>query len=230
MASSRTGAPRIAVLISGRGSNMMSLIEAAAVPGFPGEIACVISNRPDAHGLNRAQACNIPVRAIDHMLFRDEAGKPDRAAFDAALDAALEAEEIDFVCLAGFMRLLTPGFTRKWQGRMINIHPALLPSFKGLHTHERALAEGVKIHGCTVHFVTPEMDVGPIIMQAAVPVLEGDTPEALGARVLRQEHVIYPAALRLVCEGRTRIDGSVVRVDEFELDAHALVVPPAAVG
>ncbi|MBS7545945.1 phosphoribosylglycinamide formyltransferase [Ancylobacter oerskovii] len=220
--------PRIAVLISGRGSNMMSLIEAAAAPGFPGEIACVISNRPEAHGLARAQAAGIPARAIDHTAFRDPSGKPDRAAFDAVLDATLEAEQIDLVCLAGFMRLLTPGFTRKWQGRMINIHPALLPSFKGLHTHERALAEGVKIHGCTVHFVTPEMDVGPIIMQAAVPVLEGDTPEALGARVLAQEHVIYPAALRLVCEGRARIEDNVVRVDEFELAGHALVVPPPA--
>ena len=213
--------PRIAVLISGRGSNMMSLIEAAAVPGFPGEIACVISNRPEAHGLVRAQACNIPTRAIDHKAF------PDRPGFDAALDAALEEEQIDLVCLAGFMRLLTPGFTGKWAGRMINIHPALLPSFKGLHTHERALAEGVKIHGCTVHFVTPEMDVGPIIMQAAVPVLEGDDADTLGARVLAQEHVIYPAALRLVCEGRARIEGNVVRIDEFELAGHALVVPPA---
>ncbi|MDR6951906.1 phosphoribosylglycinamide formyltransferase-1 [Ancylobacter sp. 3268] len=219
--------PRIAVLISGRGSNMMSLIEAAAVPGFPGEIACVISNRPEAHGLVRAQACNIPARAVDHTAFRDAAGKADRAGFDAALDAALEEERIDLVCLAGFMRLLTPAFTRKWAGRMINIHPALLPSFKGLHTHERALAEGVKIHGCTVHFVTPEMDVGPIIMQAAVPVLEGDDADTLGARVLAQEHVIYPAALRLVCEGRARIEGNVVRIDAFELATHALVVPPA---
>ncbi|MCK0208770.1 phosphoribosylglycinamide formyltransferase [Starkeya koreensis] len=213
--------PRVAVLISGRGSNMMSLIEAAAAPGFPVEIAVVISNRPDAHGLARAQACNIPTRSLDHKAF------PDRAAFDAALDAVLEEEQVTLVCLAGFMRLLTSGFTQKWAGRMINIHPALLPSFKGLHTHERALAEGVKIHGATVHFVTAEMDVGPIIMQAAVPVLEADTPDTLAARVLAQEHVIYPAALRLVAEGRARLDGARVAIDEFEITPPALVVPPA---
>lgn len=213
--------PRVAVLISGRGSNMMSLLEAASVPGYPVEIAAVISNRPDAHGLARAQAANIPTRTVDHKAYAD------RTSFDAALDAVLEDEQVDFVCLAGFMRLLTAEFTRKWYGRMINIHPALLPSFKGLHTHERALEEGVRIHGCTVHFVTPEMDVGPIIMQAAVPVLDGDTPETLGARVLAQEHIIYPAALRLVTEGRATLrDGRVV-VDEFELAPPALVVPPA---
>lgn len=198
---------------------MMSLIEAAAAPDFPAEIVAVLSNRPDAHGLQRAEAAGIPARAIDHR------GYPDRGAFDAALDAALEEAGVELVCLAGFMRLLTPGFTQKWSGRMINIHPALLPSFKGLHTHERALAEGVKIHGCTVHFVTPEMDVGPIIIQAAVPVLEGDTPDTLGARVLAQEHVVYPAALRLVCEGRARIEGMRVAIDEFEVAAPALVVP-----
>lgn len=213
--------PRVAVLISGRGSNMMSLIEAASAPDFPVEIAVVISNRPEAHGLARAQACNIPVRSLDHKAY------PDRAAFDAALDAVLAEEQVTLVCLAGFMRLLTPGFTQKWAGRMINIHPALLPSFKGLHTHERALAEGVKIHGATVHFVTAEMDVGPIIMQAAVPVLEADTPDTLAARVLAQEHVIYPAALRLVAEGRARLDGSRVAIDEFEIAPPALVVPPA---
>ncbi|MBS9477927.1 phosphoribosylglycinamide formyltransferase [Ancylobacter radicis] len=213
--------PRAAVLISGRGSNMMSLIEAASAPDYPVEIAVVISNRPEAHGLARAQACNIPTRTLDHK------AHADRAAFDAALHAVLEEEQADFVCLAGFMRLLTAGFVEKWQGRMINIHPALLPSYKGLHTHERALADGVKIHGATVHFVTPEMDVGPIIMQAAVPVLEGDTPDSLGARVLAQEHVIYPAALRLVAEGRARITEGRVAIDEFEIAPPALVVPPA---
>ncbi|MFT0861598.1 phosphoribosylglycinamide formyltransferase [Ancylobacter sp. G4_0304] len=212
---------RVAVLISGRGSNMMSLLEAAAAPDYPAEIVRVISNRPDAHGLVRAEAAGIATLAIDHKAYAD------RESFDAALDAALEEAQVDIVCLAGFMRLLTPGFTQKWRGRMINIHPALLPSFKGLHTHERALAEGVKIHGCTVHFVTPEMDVGPIIIQAAVPVLEGDTPDTLGARVLAQEHVIYPAALRLVTEGRARIVENRVAIDEFELAPPALVVPPA---
>lgn len=213
--------PRVAVLISGRGSNMMSLIEAASAPDFPAEIAVVISNRPDAHGLARAQASNIATRTVDHKAYAD------RAHFDAALDAVLEEEQVDLVCLAGFMRLLTPGFTQKWAGRMINIHPALLPSFKGLHTHERALAEGVRIHGCTVHFVTPEMDVGPIIMQAAVPVLDDDTPDTLSARVLAQEHVIYPAALRLVADGRARLVDGRVSVDEFILAPPALVVPPA---
>lgn len=216
---------RVAVLISGRGSNMMSLIEAAADPAFPAEIACVISNRPDAHGLARAQACNIPIRTVDHTGFRDAQGKSDRAAFDAALDAVLEEEQVDLVCLAGFMRLLTADFTRKWYGRMINIHPALLPSFKGLHTHERALAEGVRIHGCTVHYVTPEMDVGPIIMQAAVPVFDNDDAESLGARVLKQEHRIYPAALRLVCEERARIENGRVLVDEIATELPALVSP-----
>lgn len=213
--------PRVAVLISGRGSNMMSLIEAAAQPDFPAEIAVVISNRPEAHGLARAQACNIPTRCVDHKAY------PDRASFDAALHAVLEEEQADLVCLAGFLRLLTGPFVEKWTGRMLNIHPALLPSFKGLHTHERALAEGVRIHGCTVHFVTPEMDVGPIIMQAAVPVLDGDTPDTLGARVLAQEHVIYPASLRLVADGRARLQDGRVVVDEFTLAPPALVVPPA---
>lgn len=210
---------RVGVLISGRGSNMASLIEAAAAPGFPARIVTVISNRAGAGGLERAAGAGIATRVIDHK------AHADRESFDAALDAALEAAQVDLVCLAGFMRLLTPGFTEKWRGRMLNIHPALLPSFRGLHTHERALEAGVKIHGCTVHFVTPEMDVGPIIMQAAVPVLEGDTAETLAARVLAQEHVIYPAALRLVSEGRARIEGERVVVDEFEIAGRALVAP-----
>ncbi|MDF2996168.1 MAG: phosphoribosylglycinamide formyltransferase [Xanthobacteraceae bacterium] len=210
---------RVGVLISGRGSNMVSLIEAAAQPGYPADIVTVISNRPEAGGLKRAEDAGIDTVVIDHKTHAD------RASFDAALDAALEAAKVEIVCLAGFMRLLTTEFTEKWRGRMINIHPALLPSFRGLHTHERALEAGVKIHGCTVHFVTPEMDVGPIIMQAAVPVLEGDTPELLSARVLAQEHIIYPAALRLVCEGRARIEGERVAVDEFEVADRALVVP-----
>ncbi|MCS0493605.1 phosphoribosylglycinamide formyltransferase [Ancylobacter sp. MQZ15Z-1] len=212
--------PRVGVLISGRGSNMMSLIEAAAAPDFPAEIGCVISNRPDAHGVVRAQAANIPTRIVDHKAYED------RSSFDAALDEALTEEQIDVVCLAGFMRLLTRALVMKWTGRMINIHPALLPSFKGLNTHERALAEGVKIHGCTVHFVTPEMDVGPILIQAAVPVLEDDTPGSLGARVLEQEHLVYPQALRMVCEGRARLENGRVVIDGFEMAPPPLVVPP----
>lgn len=207
--------PRVAVLISGRGSNMMSLIEAAAAPDFPAEIAVVISNRPDAHGLARAQACNIPTRTVDHK------AHADRAAFDAALDAVLVEEQADLVCLAGFMRLLTAPFVEKWAGRMINIHPALLPSFKGLHTHERALADGVKLAGCTVHFVRAEMDVGPIVAQAAVPVLSGDTPDSLAARILTAEHRLYPAAVRLIAEGKAVVKGETVEISADAVDESA---------
>jgi phosphoribosylglycinamide formyltransferase-1 len=180
---------------------MASLIAAAKSPDFPAEIVLVLSNRPDAPGLATAKAQGFATAAVDHKIY---AG---REAFEASLQAMLEAHRIDFICLAGFMRLLTAGFTQAWQGRMINIHPALLPSFKGLHTHERALADGVKIHGCTVHYVVPDMDAGPIIAQAAVPVLDEDTPETLGARVLAQEHVIYPLALKLAASGLLHING-----------------------
>ena len=188
---------RVAVLISGRGSNMASLIEAAKDDGYPAEIALVVSNRREAAGLGHARAQGITTAVIDHAQF----GK-DREAFERALQDLLTAHRIDLVCLAGFMRLLTPWFVGQWQGRMLNIHPALLPAFKGLHTHERALAAGAKTHGATVHFVSPEMDSGPIIAQAEVPVLPGDTPETLAARVLEAEHRIYPQALRQVAEGR----------------------------
>ena len=180
---------------------MASLIAAAKSPDFPAEIVLVLSNRPDAPGLASAKAQGFATAAVDHKIY---AG---REAFDASLQAMLEAHRIDFICLAGFMRLLTAGFTQAWQGRMINIHPALMPSYKGLHTHERALADGVKIHGCTVHYVVPDMDAGPIIAQAAVPVLDDDTPETLGARVLAQEHVIYPLALKLAASGLLHING-----------------------
>jgi phosphoribosylglycinamide formyltransferase-1 len=193
---------RTAIFISGRGSNMDALIDAARAPDFPAEIVLVASNRPDAEGLARAKARGIATAAVDHKIY---AG---RDAFEASLLQILDIHRIDFICLAGFMRLLTPTFTQRWVGRMINIHPALLPSYKGLHTHERALADGVKIHGCTVHYVVPEMDSGPIIAQAAVPVLDDDTPETLGARVLEQEHIIYPRALALAASGRARIEGN----------------------
>jgi len=186
---------RVAVLISGRGSNMASLIEAAKDDGYPAEIALVVSNRPEAAGLGHARSQGITTAVVDHAQF----GK-DREAFERALQDVLTAHRIDLVCLAGFMRLLTPWFVGQWQGRMLNIHPALLPAFKGLHTHERALAAGVKTHGATVHFVSAEMDSGPIIAQAEVPVLPGDTPETLAARVLEAEHRIYPQALRQVAE------------------------------
>ncbi|HEV2571651.1 phosphoribosylglycinamide formyltransferase [Methylocella sp. CPCC 101449] len=210
---------RTAIFISGRGSNMTSLIEAARVPEFPAEIALVLSNRPDAPGLATAKARGIATAAVDHKIY---AG---REAFEASLQQVLEINRIEFICLAGFMRLLTPSFTTHWAGRMLNIHPALLPSYKGLHTHERALADGVKIHGCTVHFVVPEMDAGPIIAQAAVPVLDTDTPETLGARVLAQEHIIYPRALELAASGRLRIENNRVVGACWNVNHTALVVP-----
>jgi phosphoribosylglycinamide formyltransferase-1 len=189
---------RVAVLISGRGSNMMALIEAARAQDYPAQIVLVVSNRPDASGLTRAQQAGIATVIVDHQKFGD-----DREAFERALDAELEARGIEIVCLAGFMRLLTPWFVARWSGRMLNIHPALLPQFKGLHTHRRALEAGVDRHGATVHFVSVEMDSGPIIAQDSVPVVPGDTEETLARRVLEVEHHLYPQALRLVAEGRT---------------------------
>ncbi len=194
---------RVAILISGRGSNMMALVEAAAAPGFPAEVALVLSNRPDAAGLDWAASRGIRVATVDHRAY----GK-DREAFERAMQAVLEENAIDIVCLAGFMRVLTPWFVGQWAGRMLNIHPALLPSYRGLHTHERALDDGVKVHGCTVHFVVPEMDAGPIILQAAVPVEDADDAATLAARVLKEEHRIYPQALALLAAGRLRISGN----------------------
>ena len=188
----------VAIMLSGRGSNMSALIDASRDPDYPAEIALVLSNRPDAGGLEAARAAGIPARAIDH---RPHAG--DRRAHEQAIDAALREAGIACVCLAGYMRLLTPFLTRAWHGRMLNIHPSLLPAFPGLHTHERALRAGVKLHGCTVHLVTEVMDDGPILGQAAVVVRPGDTPEMLAARVLRQEHVLYPRALRRHLGGET---------------------------
>ncbi|GBD50029.1 phosphoribosylglycinamide formyltransferase [Methylopila sp. Yamaguchi] len=205
---------RVAVLVSGRGSNMAALIDAAAEPAFPAEIVAVISNRPNAGALAVATRAGIATRVVDHKAYAD------RATFDAALDAALRDVAPDLVCLAGFMRILTDGFIAGWAGRLINIHPALLPSFKGLDTHARALAAGVRLHGCTVHVVTPEMDSGPIIAQAAVPVLDGDDEESLAARVLAAEHLLYVRALKLWAQGRVRLEGDRVRVDAGD-DAHA---------
>ncbi|HVY58521.1 MAG TPA: phosphoribosylglycinamide formyltransferase [Xanthobacteraceae bacterium] len=190
---------RVAILISGRGSNMAALIEAARRPDYPAEIVLVVASRGQAKGLARAREAGIPTKVLEHAAF------PDRAHFDRALDELLTAERIALVCLAGYMRLLTPWFVARWADRLLNVHPALLPSFRGLDTHARALAAGVKIHGATVHFVVPEVDAGPIIAQAAVPVLEGDTAETLAARVLAVEHKIYPLALDLVARGCVRI-------------------------
>jgi phosphoribosylglycinamide formyltransferase 1 len=188
---------RVGVLISGRGSNMAALLDAARDPDYPAEIALVVCNRPHAPGLALASQAGVEARAIDHRRFGT-----DRASHETAVDAALREADVEIVCLAGYMRLLTPFFVRAWQGRMLNIHPSLLPAFPGLHTHERALAAGVKLHGCTVHLVTDAMDQGAILAQAAVPVLADDDADRLAARVLAEEHVIYPSALRAFAEGR----------------------------
>ena len=194
---------RVAVLISGRGSNMAALIAAAKDASFPAAIVLVLSNRPAAAGLATARTAAIATAVVDHAPYGE-----DREAFERKLQEMLETHRVEFICLAGFMRLLTPGFVTRWQGRLINIHPALLPAFKGLDTHRRALAAGVKIHGASVHFVVPEMDCGPIIAQGAVGVLEHDTAATLADRVLAVEHLIYPAALALLAAGRiAMVDG-----------------------
>jgi phosphoribosylglycinamide formyltransferase-1 len=211
---------RVAVLISGRGSNMASLIEAARQPDYPAEIALVISNRPEALGLDRASAAGLATLVIDHTRF-----EKDREGFERALHKELTARRIELVCLAGFMRLLTPWLVQRWEGRMINIHPALLPSFKGLDPHARALAAGVRIHGATVHFVVPEMDSGPIIVQGAVPVHPDDTAGTLSERVLAAEHRIFPLALRLLAEGRLRVAGGRCEIAGFEAEHRPFIVP-----
>ncbi len=210
----------IAVLISGRGSNLKSLIDACADDGFPAEISLVISNRPKAPGLKHAETAGIRQAVIDHRDFET------REEFDAALDERLQAEGVDFVCLAGFMRLLSDGFVDEWRGRLINIHPSLLPAFRGLNVQERTLDAGVKIAGCTVHFVSPELDAGPIIGQAAVPVLPTDNVSSLSSRILEQEHKLYPQCLRLVVEGKARISGAVVQYDAEIQCVGALLNPP----
>ena len=195
---------KCAVLISGRGSNLQALLDACAEPAFPAEIVAVVSNRADAGGLERAQAAGVPTRVIDHHEFGD------RKAFDAALDGALREMGAEFICLAGFMRVLGAPFVTRWEDKLINIHPALLPAFKGLHTHARALETGVRIAGCTVHYVGIDVDVGPIIAQAAVAVLPGDTEESLAQRVLKQEHRLYPLAVELIARGQVTVsDGRV---------------------
>lgn len=191
---------KLAVIISGRGSNLQALIDATAAPAFPAEIILVLSNRPGALGLERAAKAGIPTRVIDHKEFSD------RAAFDAEMTAAMEAAGTELVCLAGFMRLLSDEFVDHWRDKMINIHPSLLPAFKGLDVQERVLARGARFAGCTVHYVRKEMDTGPIIVQAVVPVHPDDTPDSLAARVLEREHDIYPLAVRLIAEGRVAID------------------------
>lgn len=214
-------AMRVGVLISGRGSNLKSLLDACTAPGFPAEIVTVLSNRPGAGGLDHAKVAGVPAAVVDHKAYAA------REAFEAALTGALESAGVELVCLAGFMRVVTPGFVRHWQGRMINIHPSLLPLFPGLDTHARALAAGVKLHGCSVHYVSEEVDGGPLIGQAAVPVLPGDDPARLAARVLQAEHRLYPACLRLLAEGKVRLLGGRTEVvADCDSGAH-LFNPPA---
>ncbi len=215
---------RVGILISGRGSNMASLIEAARAPDYPAEIVVVVSNRPGAPGLARAAEAGIPTRTIDHK------GYESREAFERALHMALVDADVELICNAGFMRLLTESFVERWHDRQLNIHPSLLPAFRGLHTHERALQAGVRIAGCTVHFVRTEMDAGPIIAQAAVPVLPGDTPDTLAARILEAEHRLYPHALRLVASGAVRVAGETVIFAKGERPGPALFSPPLPEG
>ena len=217
---------RVAVLISGRGSNMAALIEAAKAPDYPAEIALVLSNVPGAGGLATATANGIATATVDHRAF-----KGDREAFERAVNAELEKQRIDIVCLAGFMRILTPWLVGRWEGRMINVHPSLLPSFPGLDTHARALAAGVRLHGCTVHLVTAGVDEGPILAQAAVPVLPGDSEAALAARVLAEEHRIYPAALAWLAAGRVRVEGGRASIADAPWATGSLANPlPSAPG
>ncbi|CAJ0694176.1 Phosphoribosylglycinamide formyltransferase [Ralstonia mannitolilytica] len=205
----------IVILISGRGSNMEAIVRACQTEGWPARIAAVISNRPDAAGLKFAASHGIATAVVDHKTFAD------REHFDAALAQAIDGFSPDLVVLAGFMRILTPGFVKHYAGRMLNIHPSLLPCFPGLHTHEAALAMGVKVHGATVHFVTADLDHGPIVLQAIIDVRQEDTPQSLAARLLTQEHVIYPRAVRWFVEDRLSVENGVVRVSP---DASQLVI------
>jgi phosphoribosylglycinamide formyltransferase-1 len=210
---------RTAILISGRGSNMRALIERARDASYPAEVVLVLSNRPDAEGLEFASQSKIACAVTEHNRYAS------REAFERAMQNELEIRRVELICLAGFMRLLSPCFVNQWHGRILNVHPALLPAYPGLKTHERALAGGVKIHGCTVHFVSPAMDQGPIIAQAAVPVLDNDTPETLAARVLAQEHKIYPAALARIASGGYRIDNNRVLCGDAPAEPAPLRVP-----
>lgn len=210
---------RLGVLISGRGSNLEALIDACRDPAYPAEIACVISNRPGAKGLERARRAGLAGCVVDHR------GFDGRAAFEAALTTKLQAAGVELICLAGFMRILTKAFTERWPDRILNIHPSLLPAFPGLDTHRRALDAGVRFVGATVHFVRPGLDDGPIIVQAVVPVRADDTPDSLAARVLGQEHRVYPLAVRLVAEGRARIAHGRVAIDRASAPDEAMVNP-----
>ena len=214
---------KVAILISGRGSNMAALIKAAAASDYPAEIALVVSNRGDAPGLERAKSSGVATVVVESKPF----GK-DRASFEAKLQAALDQHRIELICLGGFMRLFTPEFTRRWYGRMLNIHPSLLPSFPGLDPHGQALRAGVKISGATVHFVIPETDAGPILMQGAVGVSDHDTPETLSERVLEVEHRIYPDALRLLASGAVQLEGDICKTPDSAGSGNFLISPVAS--
>ena len=214
-----TAKTRTAILISGRGSNLQALIDAAAVPDYPAEIALVLSNVADAPGLARAAKAGIPTKTISHR------GHATRESFDSEVDKALRADGIELVCLAGFMRILSDDFARAWEGRLINIHPSLLPAFKGLHVHRQVLDAGVTLSGCTVHFVVPELDSGPIIAQAAVPVFPNDTEETLAARTLEAEHKLYPLALGLLAGGRVKLENGRARFTGMPANTGALLNP-----
>lgn len=213
---------KVAVLVSGRGSNLQALLDSCADPDFPAEIVLVLSNKAGAQGLERARKAGVKAGFIDHTLYGE-----DREGFEKALDDALREAGTQMIALAGFMRILTPWFVDKWKDRMINIHPSLLPSFRGVSTHERALEQGVRIHGATVHYVRADMDDGPIIGQAAVPVLPGDDADSLAARVLEAEHKLYPACLKLVADGKARVTAERVKIDKSAAaKAHAVLYNP----
>ena len=216
-------AKRITVLVSGRGSNLAALLAAMREGALGGEITRVIANNPDATGVAVARTHGVETTVLDHREFGS------REAFDSALALAVDGERPDLVVLAGFMRVLGDSFARRYANRLVNVHPSLLPAYPGLHTHRRALADGARVHGCTVHFVTPEVDAGPIIAQGVVPVLDDDDESSLAARVLAQEHVLLPAAVRWFCEGRLVIAGRRVRVNGVPQTAADAVlrVPPA---
>jgi phosphoribosylglycinamide formyltransferase-1 len=210
---------KVGVLISGRGSNMAALIRASEAPDYPAEIACVVSNRAEALGLEIAATAGIPTAVVSHR------SHPDRESFDRAVSAELEKHGVELVVMAGFMRIMSPWFPSRWANHLINIHPSLLPAFRGLHVQQQAIDAGVRLSGCTAHFVIPDLDSGPIIAQAAVPVLEGDTTETLSARILRQEHRLYPEVVRWFAEGRIAVDGPRAAVTGVPAGATLLFSP-----
>lgn len=210
---------RLGVLVSGSGTNLQALIDACAEGDYPAEISVVISNRPGVQGLERAKSANIKAVCIDHTEFED------RSSFEETIHNCLKENNVELVCLAGFMRILNADFVNRWKDRMINIHPSLLPSYKGLHTHERAIEDGVRFGGCTIHFVRPEMDDGPIIMQAAIPISENETKDSLATKILQYEHQMYPAAVRLIAEGKVRVSARKCVFKDVELDSAGLISP-----